>query len=559
MQKIITNITFLLIFSVSTIWGGTTEAVTQLVGTNAEGYLAPIGTILGTDMNSGFSRKATPHKILGFDFTFDIAYAMAPPGQTTYSFVIPDEAIDYSFPFKFPKELLVPNNPELAAFIKTAEGSDNESLYQDQEIYLSVSVVDLIETPTTPAQNIFGNDSTTSLVITPETAVIQIKDQVLTNTWEIAKLIPGIGQDYELVYTIGGETLTQTLPALYDSLGDFSSKFGGEVDSLIEVGLGELDLSIPIPGGFGDTFNRLFENLPINFGVPLPIVQASFGLPFHTEITVRGIPQKVTIPELGSIKFGGYGGKIGISEFFKKKPTKQPKIQISPKIKDVLEELPSNITPADIDSALAEIRTTNMDLSELDMLNSQFHSGDSMAVYDIITQLEKISTIPKRKKSKPKGWPVDVSIGYYTNDLILDMGDAKINSTNNLLSLQVGKTLNLPFISFLGGVGLYGGIGLESSDLNLKYTLANPIAYGCFTGSGDSKTYLEDVEKDNCSGDSEEWGSGVPTDINLNFPGENKFRTTIGARVRVLFVDVYVDYNTGTSNAINAGVGITFR
>jgi hypothetical protein len=160
---------------------------------------------------------------------------------------------------------------------------------------------------------------------------------------------------------------------------------------------------------------------------------------------------------------------------------------------------------------------------------------------------------------KPKGWPVDVSLGYYTNNLELDMGDAEINSINNLLSLQAGKTFDFPFISFLGGLGLYGGIGLESSDLNLKYTLANPIAYGCFTGSGDSKTYLEDVEKDNCSGGAKEWGSGVPTDISLSFPGENKFRTTIGARVRVLFVDVYVDYNTGTSNAINAGVGITFR
>ena len=316
-----------------------------------------------------------------------------------------------------------------------------------------------------------------------------------------------------------------------------------------------LGLALPVPPGFGEEFNKL----PIAIGLPMPILQASLGLPFHTELTVRGLPMAMPMGTLGSLKFGGFGGKIGISEFFKKKPKKQPTIQISPKLKYVLEELPSEITPADIDSALAEIRNTSMDLSELDILNSQFHSGDSMAVYDIITQLEKISTIPKRKKSKPKGWPVDVSIGYYTNDLILDMGDAKINSINNLLSLQVGKTLNLPFISFLGGVGLYGGLGLESSDLNLSYTLANPIAYGCFTGSGDSKTYLEDVEKDNCSGDSEEWGLGAPTDINLNFPGENKFRTTIGARIRILIMDVYVDYNTGTSNAINAGVGITFR
>ena len=60
-------------------------------------------------------------------------------------------------------------------------------------------------------------------------------------------------------------------------------------------------------------------------------MQASFGLPFHTELTVRGIPQQVTIPQVGSIKFGGFGGKIGISEFFKEKPKKYPEIQISPK------------------------------------------------------------------------------------------------------------------------------------------------------------------------------------------------------------------------------------
>ena len=118
----------------------------------------------------------------------------------------------------------------------------------------------------------------------------------------------------------------------------------------------------------------------------------------------------------------------------------------------------------------------------------------------------------------------------------------------------------------MGGVGLYGGLGLESSDLNLKYTLANPIAYGCFIGNNDeTSNYVENNDSGNsyteesCTEDERVWGNKVPTDINLNFPGENKFRTTIGARVRVLFVDVYVDYNTGTSNAINAGIGITFR
>ena len=60
---------------------------------------------MGTGMNSGFYRKATPHKILGFDLTLDIAYALAPPGQTTYNFIIPDDSISFPFQFQFPKSL----------------------------------------------------------------------------------------------------------------------------------------------------------------------------------------------------------------------------------------------------------------------------------------------------------------------------------------------------------------------------------------------------------------------------------------------------------------------
>ena len=554
MERKVMVITFSFLFSLSIIWGDATEAVTSLVGRNAEGYLGPIGTILGTDMNSGFYRKASPHKILGFDFTFDMVYAMAPAGQTTYNFVVPTDSVGYSFPFKFPKSLLSSDLDILNA-IPTAEGSPDETLYQDQEIDFNLSVADILESPSEPAQNILGTSESTDLNITFDEAASQIFDQVVENTWGIAESIPGLGTDYPLTYEVGGIPVTETIPALYSDREDFSGKFGSSIDSLIREGLSEMDVSIPIPGGYGENFNKL----PIDIGLPMPILQASVGLPFHTELTIRGLPVAMPLPSLGSIKFGGFGGKIGISEFFKEKPKKQPEVQISPKIKYVLEELPSNITPSDIDSALSEIRSTSMDLTELDDLNNQFHSGDSLVIYDILTHLEKISTIPKTKKVKPKGWPVDVSLGFYTNNLELDMGDAEINSINNLLSLQAGKTFNFPFIAFLGGIGVYGGIGLESSDLNLQYTLANPIAYGCFSGIGESKTYNEEINKEECSGGTKEWSSGVPTDIELKFPGENKFRTTIGARIRVLFMDMYLDYNTGTSNAINAGIGITFR
>ena len=70
MKRKMMIITFSLLFSLSIIWGDATEAVTKLIGRNAEGYLGPIGTILGTDINSEFYQKTSPHKILGIGITF---------------------------------------------------------------------------------------------------------------------------------------------------------------------------------------------------------------------------------------------------------------------------------------------------------------------------------------------------------------------------------------------------------------------------------------------------------------------------------------------------------
>ncbi len=130
-----------------------------------------------------------------------------------------------------------------------------------------------------------------------------------------------------------------------------------------------------------------------------------------------------------------------------------------------------------------------------------------------------------------------------------------------MISLQFGKTFNMPFISWLGGIGFYGGLGFESSDLNLGYELANPLNYGCFTDATNDNYNSEITDETSCistyglSG----WHAGVPQNISLSFPGDNKFRKLIGARMRILFLDAYVDYNIGYSNTINAGIGFTFR
>ena len=282
-----------------------TSSITSLVGKNAEGYLAPIGTMMGTGMNSGFYRKASPHKILGFDITVDFVYSMAPPGQTTYEFYIPDDSIAFPFQFQFPKNLI----HDEVSLIPTAPGSNNDALYQDQTITFGLAVKDLLNAGESGvrAQNILGNDSSTVLILSLDKAIPSIFTQVVDNTWEIAKDIPGIGTEYEL---IPGVT---PIPPLYANRDEFGVEYEDSLKALIAGGLEEVPMpELPIPGGFGDEFKAL----PIDIGMPLPILQASVGLPFHTEITIRGLPAAVPIG-LGTVKYGGIGGKIGIIQQFK--------------------------------------------------------------------------------------------------------------------------------------------------------------------------------------------------------------------------------------------------
>ena len=99
--------------------------------------------------------------------------------------------------------------------------------------------------------------------------------------------------------------LITIIPAAFDSIS-FRNDFAEneDINGTLESTLEAMNISLPIPGGFGEEFNKL----PIDIGLPMPILQASFGLPFHTEFTVRGLPVAMPLPSLGSIKFGGFGG-----------------------------------------------------------------------------------------------------------------------------------------------------------------------------------------------------------------------------------------------------------
>ena len=547
-----------------------TTAITSLVGNNAQSYLAPMGTIIGTNMNSGFYRNVSPHKILGFDITFDVAYSMNPIGQTTYQFIIPDDSVGFTFPFKFPKNLLVPESSPMYNYIPH-EGL-NETLYKDREIDFGLAVRDMLDPPDGESQNVFGTGEWDTLLVTLNNAIPEIFNQVIDETWDIAKDIPGIGTEYELTYkqfVPGADSLefTTTLDPLYSGPIQFEEEFGGPIDSLIRVGLGDMEMpKVPIPPG---VLGEMLNNWGIpekSHGLPLPIIQASVGLPFHTEITIRGLPIEYDIEGVGSIQFGGFGGKIGISDYLSDilyKSENEIRRSKSKDLQYIIDSQPSDIKAKDVSKAMSYLLLQEMDVHEIDSLNYLFGQGDQAVVIEIQNRMRdaqiQLESNPKsKKKKKKKKFPIDLSLGYYANDLKLDFSGAYINSNNRMISLQAGKTLNLPsFLSFLGGFGLYAGLGFESSDLNLGYLLANPLAYGCFSGSGTYKENIEDEE--GCTG-SNSWETGVPTDISLSFPGDNTFRSLIGARMRILFVDAYVDYNMGNSNnAINAGLGITFR
>ena len=122
--------------------------------------------------------------------------------------------------------------------------------------------------------------------------------------------------------------------------------------------------------------------------------------------------------------------------------------------------------------------------------------------------------------------PIDLSLGYYINYYKLSLGDPEIKSINKTILIQVGKTLDASFTPWIEGMGIYGGFGFESSNIDLSYRYTNTL--------------------------------NESNDISLSFTEEYTFKGIIGTRMNISFVDFHIDYNFGVSNVINAGFGVTF-
>jgi len=122
-------------------------------------------------------------------------------------------------------------------------------------------------------------------------------------------------------------------------------------------------------------------------------------------------------------------------------------------------------------------------------------------------------------------FPVNIAVGAYTQKMALG---SVFEANNTLLTLMAGKDLSL----LLFGVGVYGAVGLESSNIKINYEYMNN----------------EDVD-DPLNG----------TKIKFDMKGENKFRTTVGGRIRLAVLNISADYTMGADNVFTAGVGISIR
>ena len=112
-----------------------------------------------------------------------------------------------------------------------------------------------------------------------------------------------------------------------------------------------------------------------------------------------------------------------------------------------------------------------------------------------------------------------IALGYYMTNLAV--GDM-IKMKNSIITLQASKSI--PFLT------VYGGFGLENSSLDISYTYID----------GDDTMPIN-----------------VP--IKFTLEGENKFRTTIGARLKLAIITINADYNIGEFNTVNFGAGLTLR
>ncbi len=115
--------------------------------------------------------------------------------------------------------------------------------------------------------------------------------------------------------------------------------------------------------------------------------------------------------------------------------------------------------------------------------------------------------------------PIDIAVqlGFQNFSIKDTAGNNVFKASTFAANLEVSKTFAI--------ITLYGGLQVESSKVDINYT---------FTPSGQS-----------------------PQSISFSLSGKNKFRALVGLNLGLGPLTINADYNLGSVNAVNAGLGIT--
>lgn len=213
--------------------------------------------------------------------------------------------------------------------------------------------------------------------------------------------------------------------------------------------------------------------------IPVPTAQVGVGLPFGTELKVRFIP-KIKIKD-GDVSLWGVG-------------------------------LLHNLT--------------------------QYLPGNKLLPFDV----SLFGGYTKLMANVPLGLEPDLSVtkAYTTINASTAFNSQNMKITVGALNISAIASLNLPVITFYGGVGYTKTrTAIElSGNYPLPVFVALPVPHAEYNDSGVKK------------------GSDFPKMDIKNFSG---LRANIGFRIKLAFLTIHADYTRAQYNVLSAGLGVSIR
>ena len=213
--------------------------------------------------------------------------------------------------------------------------------------------------------------------------------------------------------------------------------------------------------------------------IPVPTAQVGVGLPFGTELKVRFIP-KIKIKD-GDVSLWGVGLLHNITQY-----------------------LPGNkILPFDV----------------------SLFGGYTKLMANVPLGLEPDPSVTKAYTT------INASTAFNSQNMKITVG---------ALNISAIASLNLPVITFYGGVGYTKTrTAIElSGNYPLPVIVALPVPHAEYNDSGVKK------------------GSDFPKMDIKNFSG---LRANIGFRIKLAFLTIHADYTRAQYNVLTAGLGISIR